>query len=197
MPSKPTDIVTKLLANSTNLDIVKELVADDATYVSLNYDNPDLQAVCPHPTYLPFHPNQRLTLHPPPPQIEPWCGTHPQAGPAAIYKTFVDVATYWEVLNFETYVAFGDETPLAPGGGTKEEANVAVFGRFKYRSRTLGKITDSPFAVWAKVDVGREKVVYMQFMEDTLSTAASFRKSGRMVYASHPKGGEVVVGDGE
>lgn len=41
----PTEIVQKLLLNATNLDIVRELVAEDATYVSLNYDNPDLQAV--------------------------------------------------------------------------------------------------------------------------------------------------------
>ena len=42
---KPTEIVSKLLSNTTNLDIVKELVAEDATYVSLNYDDPDLTAV--------------------------------------------------------------------------------------------------------------------------------------------------------
>lgn len=42
---KPTEIVAKLLANASNLDVVKELVTDDATYVSLNYDNPDLTAV--------------------------------------------------------------------------------------------------------------------------------------------------------
>ena len=35
----------------------------------------------------------------------------------------------------------------------------------------------------------------MQFMEDTLDTAKSFRKSGKMVYASNPEGGEVVIGD--
>ena len=35
----------KLLLNATDLDIVQELVAVDATYVSLNYHNADLQAV--------------------------------------------------------------------------------------------------------------------------------------------------------
>ena len=38
-------------------------------------------------------------------------------------------------------------------------------------------------------------MTYMQFMEDTLDTAKSFRKSGTMVYASNPEGGEVVIGD--
>ena len=42
---KPTELVAKLLSNATNLDICKELVADDATYVSLNYDDPDLASV--------------------------------------------------------------------------------------------------------------------------------------------------------
>jgi hypothetical protein len=42
---KPTEIVPKLLLNATNHDVVQDLVAEDATYVSLNYDNPDLQAV--------------------------------------------------------------------------------------------------------------------------------------------------------
>ena len=44
---KSTELVAKLLANTTNLEIVQELVAEDATYVSLNYNNPDLQAVYP------------------------------------------------------------------------------------------------------------------------------------------------------
>jgi uncharacterized protein len=44
---KATEIVQKLLANGTNLDVLKELVADDATYVSLNYNDPELQSVRP------------------------------------------------------------------------------------------------------------------------------------------------------
>lgn len=72
---------------------------------------------------------------------------------------------------------------------------MVVFGRFQYKSRTLGKITDSPFAIWCKVDQNAGKVTYMQFMEDTLSTAASFRKSGQMIYESDPDGevGEFAV----
>ena len=42
---KATEIVQKLLSNATNLDVVKEYTTEDATYVSLNYNNPDLQAV--------------------------------------------------------------------------------------------------------------------------------------------------------
>ncbi|TKA63012.1 hypothetical protein B0A55_10429 [Friedmanniomyces simplex] len=141
MSAKATDLVSKLLANSTNLDIVKELVAEDATYVSLNYNNPELTG------------------------IEPWCGTHNQAGPAAIHQTFVD------------------------------SEHVAIFGRFVYCSKSIGKLTDSPFAVWGKVDMARGKVTYMQSIEDTPSTANSFRKSGRVVYQSHPESGEECAVD--
>lgn len=59
----------------------------------------------------------------------------------------------------------------------------------------MGSIVDSPFCVWAKVDESKGKVTYMQFMEDTLASAKSFRKSGKMVYATDLEGGEVVIGD--
>ena len=45
MTMKPTELVSKLLANASDLNVVKELVAEDATYVSLNYHDPDLTAV--------------------------------------------------------------------------------------------------------------------------------------------------------
>ena len=72
---------------------------------------------------------------------------------------------------------------------------MAIFGRFVYRSKSIGKVTDSPFAVWAKVDTEKGQVTYMQFMEDTLSTANSFRKSAKVVYQSDPddSGKEYVV----
>jgi hypothetical protein len=42
---KATELVSRLLTNATDLSLVQELVAEDATYVSLNYYNPDLTAV--------------------------------------------------------------------------------------------------------------------------------------------------------
>lgn len=65
MTSSPTDVVKKLLDNTTNPDIVRNLVAPDATYVSLNYENGDLKKVLP---YAGAHPKGRLprstSLHP-------------------------------------------------------------------------------------------------------------------------------------
>ncbi|KAK3722708.1 hypothetical protein LTR37_002279 [Vermiconidia calcicola] len=40
--------------------------------------------------------------------MEPSCGTHTKAGPEAIWKTFGDVNTYWEVLQSNTYTIFSD-----------------------------------------------------------------------------------------
>lgn len=48
MSTKPTKVVKKLLANTLNPDVVRELVAPDATYISLNYENPDLTKILPY-----------------------------------------------------------------------------------------------------------------------------------------------------
>ncbi|KAK1061839.1 hypothetical protein LTR12_006359 [Friedmanniomyces endolithicus] len=154
MTTRATNIVSKVLTNSTNLELVKELVAEDATCISLNYNNPELKG------------------------IEPWCGTHNQAGPAAIHQTFVDVSRYWTIEKFDIHASFGGSNTADVSDRTE---HVATFGRFVYRSKSIGKLTDSPFAVWAKVDMAEGKVTYMQFMEDTLSSANSFRKTGRVV----------------
>ena len=47
MVPTPKEVVEKLLANTTNEQVLNELVASDATYVSLNYDNPTLKEIMP------------------------------------------------------------------------------------------------------------------------------------------------------
>ena len=107
--------------------------------------------------------------------IMPWCGTHEHAGPESIVKTFVDVGRYWEVISFEPQAAFG----------SGEYA--AMFGRFTYRSTVM--LVTTPFAVFAKVKDGR--CYYLQFMEDSLATSASFKSGGQWTFRSNPDGGEV------
>jgi uncharacterized protein len=109
--------------------------------------------------------------------IMPWCGAHEHAGPESIVKTFVDVGRYWEVISFEPEAVFG----------SGEYA--AMFGRFTYRSTVMQKLVTTPFAVFAKVKDGR--CYYLQFMEDTLATSASFRSGGQWTFRSDPAGGEV------
>ncbi|KAL9090413.1 MAG: hypothetical protein Q9159_001942 [Coniocarpon cinnabarinum] len=158
MSSTNAEKVTKLLANATNPEVVRALVSKNATYVSLNYSNPNLT------------------------KIMPWCGTHANAGPDAIIDTFVKVGQYWTTEDFQTHATFG------------QDEHVAVFGQFTYRSTVLGKSVTSPFCVWVRFDE-ESKICYMQFMEDTLATSESFKKHGKVVYASDPAGGEVVVED--
>ena len=89
------------------------------------------------------------------------------------------MAERWESQAFDIETIFG------------AEENVAVFGRFTYKSKTLGKIITSPFSILAKVVHGQ--VTYMQFMEDTFGTASTFRSGGHWKFQSDPAGGEVEV----
>ena len=149
-----SEVLSAILENPTNLDHVRSLVTDDATYVSLNYDNPDLRS------------------------IMPWCGTHQHAGPEGIVKTFVDVGRFWDIIAFEPQVVFG------------VDEYAAMFGHFTYRSAVMCKLVTTPFAIFAKIKNGR--CYYLQFMEDTLATSASFRSGGLWTFRSNPEGGEVA-----
>ena len=154
MPVSPAEVVRAILANPTDLASVRELVAPDATYVSLSYDNSDLK------------------------QLMPWAGTS-QGGPEAVVATYSRVGSYWSNEGFHVEDVIEDTD------------RVAVFGRFTYRSATLGKAVTSPFAILARVTDGR--VTYMQFLEDTFGTAATFRAGGQAVFRADPDGGEVVL----
>ena len=151
MPRTNVEVVKAILDNPTDLTSVRELVASDATYVSLNYDNPELK------------------------RLMPWTGT--QTGPEAIVSTYERVGRYWKNEGFEIENIF------------ESGENVAVFGRFTYRSTTVGRAVTSPFSILAKVQGG--KVTYMQFMEDTFGTASTFRTGETATYRADSEGGEV------
>jgi uncharacterized protein len=110
-------------------------------------------------------------------RIMPWCGT--SLGPESIVKTFLDVGRFWKVKSFKKEAMFTDGE------------SVAVFGRFTYESTVLSKSVTSPFSVFAKVRNGR--CTYMQFMEDTFATAASFRSGGSWTFQSDPEGTEIAI----
>src|SRR5690606_19535036 len=91
---------------------VRSLTTPDVTYVSLNYDNPQLK------------------------RVMPWCGT--ARGPEAIVQTFVDVARFWSVEAFEPQATFGDSQQAAMFGsftyrsavlGKQVTSPFAVFAR--------------------------------------------------------------------
>ena len=153
MARSPKDIVLDVLNQSCDEQLVHRLVAEDAKYVSLNDDNPELK------------------------RIMPWAGT--SKGPEGVFSTFSRVAQYWHADSFDIDVA------LAEG------EHVAVFGHVKFRSTVMGKAVQSPFSVLARVR--GEQIVFMQFMEDTFVTGASFRSGGVWKFRSDPNGGEVEI----
>ena len=85
------EIVEELIKGATQAHVVDALVADDAIYMSLTYDNPDLK------------------------KVMPWAGMH-KDGKAAILKTFVDVNRYWTVEELDIQQIFGEGEKVAVFG---------------------------------------------------------------------------------
>jgi ketosteroid isomerase-like protein len=144
--ASPIEVVSQWLQNLLDPDVVNRVVAPDATYVSLNTENPELS------------------------KIMPWAGT--SRGPQAVLGNLGDMFTRWEnqAFNVTTMFASGE--------------NVAVFGDFRYKSISLGKVVSSPFSILMKVVDG--KVTYLQYLEDSYATAASFRKDGSWTIQTEP-----------
>ena len=146
MPADPIEVVGEWLQNLLDPGVVERLVAPEATYVSLNTDDPELQ------------------------KIMPWTGT--SRGPKAFLDNLGTMFTRWENQAFNVTAMFASGE------------NVAVFGDFRYRSYSLGKVVSSPFSIFLKVVDG--KVTYLQFLEDSYATASSFRKSGSWTVQTEP-----------
>jgi ketosteroid isomerase-like protein len=103
-------------------------------------------------------------------KIMPWAGT--ARGPQGFLDNLGEMFTRWENQAFNVTEVFASGE------------NVAVFGDFRYRSKSLGKVVSSPFSIHVKVVDG--KVTYLQFLEDSYATASSFRKSGSWTVQTEP-----------
>jgi ketosteroid isomerase-like protein len=103
-------------------------------------------------------------------KIMPWAGT--SHGPQAFIGHLTMMFTRWEnqAFNVTTMFASGE--------------NVAVFGDFRYKSHSLGKVVSSPFSILVKVVEGM--VTYVQYLEDSYATAASFRQHGSWTVQTEP-----------
>lgn len=91
--TKPVDIIKDFLQNTAPDKIdaaAKRLVAEDATYISLNFDNPEMK------------------------KILPWTGT--SKGPQAFSSTFARVAKYWTIEDFKVADMFGSGNDVAVFG---------------------------------------------------------------------------------
>jgi uncharacterized protein len=103
-------------------------------------------------------------------KIMPWAGT--SHGPQAFLGNLGKMFARWEnqAFNVTTMFASGE--------------NVAVFGDFRYKSKSLGNVVSSPFSILVKVVDG--KMTYLQFLEDSYATAASFRADGSWTVQTEP-----------
>jgi uncharacterized protein len=75
MATSLTAVLQELLANTSNLKVLRQLMTPDATYVSLNFANPELK------------------------KIMPWTGTH--KGPQALAEVFGAIQRFWKTLDFK------------------------------------------------------------------------------------------------
>jgi uncharacterized protein len=75
MTTNLTAVLQELLQNTSNLKVLRQLMTPDATYVSLNFNNPELK------------------------KIEPWAGTH--KGPQELADVFGAIQRFWKTLDFK------------------------------------------------------------------------------------------------
>ena len=85
--NSPLAILEAVLSKPTDLDHVKQYTTDDFTYVSLNYENPELK------------------------KIMPWAGSH--TGTEGLVQTFIDVGRYWTTDEFKIIDSFENEDGAA------------------------------------------------------------------------------------
>ena len=90
MSASPLEVVGEWLQNLMDAEVVNRLVASDATYVSLNTDNPELK------------------------KIEPWAGT--SYGPQAFLDNMGNMFSRWENQAFNVTAMFASEENVAVFG---------------------------------------------------------------------------------
>jgi uncharacterized protein len=147
---------------------------DTVTKLLQNLGNPEVvqSLVAPDAVYVSLNQD-----HPELKQILPWAGTH--HGPSSFTDALGMMFTWWANELFEATDIVGDDE------------RAAVFGIFRYRSHTLDNVVTSPFAILVRVSGGL--VTYLQFMEDTYATAASFRSAGSWTVHGDPAGRPIEV----
>jgi ketosteroid isomerase-like protein len=98
MSTNLTGALQDLLQNTTNLKVLRQLMTPDVTYVSLNFDNPELK------------------------NIEPWAGTH--KGPQELADVFVAIQRCWKTLDFKVTDTIEQGNRVAFFGSFTYKSNV-------------------------------------------------------------------------
>ena len=97
MATSLTDLLQQLLQNTTNVQVLRQLMTPDATYVSLNFDNPELR------------------------KVMPWAGTH--TGPQSLPKVFEAIHRFWTTLDFKVTDAIEQGSRVAFFGSFTYKSN--------------------------------------------------------------------------
>ena len=98
MPTNLTAVLQEILQNTTNLTVLKQHMTPDATYVSLNFDNPELK------------------------KIMPWTGTH--KGPQELSEVFAAIQRFWKTLDFKVTDTLEQGSRVAFFGSFTYKSNV-------------------------------------------------------------------------
>jgi uncharacterized protein len=113
MSTNLTAMLQKLLQDTTNLKVLQQLMTPDVTYVSLNFDNPELK------------------------KVEPWAGTH--RGPQELADVFEAIGRCWKTLDFKVTdtieqgnrVSFGSFTYKSNVTGKEITSPFSLLARFE------------------------------------------------------------------
>ena len=98
MSTNLTAVLQELLQNTTNLKALKQLMTADVTYVSLNFDNPELK------------------------KIEPWACTH--KGPQALVDVVTAIQRFRKSLDFKVTDSIEQSNRVALFGSFTYKSNV-------------------------------------------------------------------------
>ena len=98
MSTNLTAILQELLQNTSNIKVLRERMTPDATYVSLNFDNPELK------------------------KVMPWTGTH--NGPQELFDVFAAIQRYWKTLDFKVTDTIEQGSRVAFFGSFTYKSNV-------------------------------------------------------------------------
>jgi uncharacterized protein len=98
MSTNLTAVLQQLLQNTTNSKVLEQLMTPDATYVSLNFSNPELK------------------------KVMPWAGTH--KGPQALLDVFTAIQRYWKTLDFKVTDTIEQGSRVAFFGSFTYKSNV-------------------------------------------------------------------------
>ena len=98
MSTKLTAVLQQILQNTTNLAVLRQLMTPDVTYVSLNFDDPELK------------------------KIEPWAGTH--KGPETLPDVFSAIQRCRKTLDFKVTDTIEQGSRVAFFGSFTYKSNV-------------------------------------------------------------------------